>query len=135
METFRIVTNVIMWVLTIALLVMLYILRKRVKECKEVEALYREGEAMYKEHNEYIQSLVKGWKRNCKTEFATYKFTESDFIKFGDNHLGMEKEARQRIACALGRRIIKDLGATEIVEDGKLIGYRIDVEVRRGKEN
>ena len=43
----------------------------------------------------------------------------------------MEKEAKQRMACALGRRIVKELGATEIVEDGVLAGFRIDIEAKK----
>lgn len=131
METFRIVTLIIQWVLIIIMWVMIFILRRRVKECKKAEVFYKDGEAMYRELNEYLQSNAKDWKRGCISPFATYKFTESDFNKFGNNHQGMEKEAKQRMACALGRRIVKDLGATEIVEDGKLLGYRIDVEVRK----
>lgn len=134
METFRIVTLIIQYVLLIIMFVMIFILRKRVKEYNEAESFYKEGLAMYKEQKEYLESLVREWMRQHKTLFATYKFTESDFNKFGNNHQGMEKEAKQRMACALGRRIIKDLGATEIVEDGVLAGYRIDVEIRKAQE-
>ena len=63
--------------------------------------------------------------------YSTYRFTDSDFNKFGNNLQGMQKEARQRMACALGRKIIKELKADEIIENGVLVGYKIDVEARK----
>ena len=69
--------------------------------------------------------------RSLHQFFSTYKFTESDFNKFGNNLIGMQKEAKQRLACALGRRIIRDLGAEEIIENGVLVGYKVCVEVRK----
>lgn len=73
-------------------------------------------------------------KRSTKHLWATYKFSESDFNKFGPDHRAMEREARQRMACALGRRIVKELGATEVIEKGVLIGYKIEVDVRKREQ-
>lgn len=43
----------------------------------------------------------------------------------------MMKNAKQVIACALGRRILRDLGADEIIDNGALQGYSITIEVRK----
>ena len=77
------------------------------------------------------QNALADLKCSTKHLWATYKFSESDFNKFGPDHRAMEREARQRMACALGRRIVKELGATELIEKGVLIGYKIEVDVRK----
>lgn len=77
------------------------------------------------------QNALADLKCSTKHLWATYKFSESDFNKFGPDHRAMEREARQRMACALGRRIVKELGATELIENGVLIGYKIEVDVRK----
>lgn len=80
------------------------------------------------------QNALAELKCSTKHIWATYKFSESDFNKFGPDHRAMEREARQRMACALGRRIVKELGATELIEKGVLIGYKIEVDVRKCKQ-
>lgn len=80
------------------------------------------------------QNALADLKCSTKHLWATYKFSESDFNKFGPDHRAMEREARQRMACALGRRIVKELGATELIEKGVLIGYKIEVDVRKCKQ-
>jgi hypothetical protein len=58
---------------------------------------------------------------------AYYTLTPSDFNKFGNNHKGMEAEAKRRLAGFLARQIIKSIGATEVVQEGKLSGYKIEL--------
>ena len=65
---------------------------------------------------------------------ANYTITESDINKYGNDHQGMEKNAKLRMAGHLGRQIIKHLGADEIIEDGILIGYKIRVEARKARD-
>ena len=77
------------------------------------------------------QNALADLKCSTKHLWATYKFSESDFNKFGPDHRAMEREARQRMACALGRRIVKELGATELIYKGVLIGYKIEVDVKK----
>ena len=80
------------------------------------------------------QNALADLKCSTKHLWATYNFSDSDFYKFGPDHRAMEREARQRMACALGRRIVKELGATELIEKGVLIGYKIEVDVRKRKQ-
>ena len=94
--------------------------RAREKKAKDAEISY--------------QNALADLKCSTKHLWATYKFSESDFNKFGPDHRAMEREARQRMACALGRRIVKELGATELIEKGVLIGYKIEVDVRKRKQ-
>ena len=85
---------------------------------------------------ERLNTIIEVYQQELKDQRgipfrSSYRFTESDFRRHGNNQLGMEKEAKQRMACALGRRIVKFLDADEIVEDGKLSGFKIQVFVRK----
>lgn len=97
---------------------------RTMKSAREQEKKAKDAEISY-------QNALADLKCSTKHIWATYKFSESDFNKFGPDHRAMEREARQRMACALGRRIVKELGATELIEKGVLIGYKIEVDVRK----
>ncbi len=60
--------------------------------------------------------------------FATYRFSDTDLQK---GKRAMESEAISRMGANIGRRIIQKLGATEIVENGLLVGYSVEVDVRK----
>ena len=60
-----------------------------------------------------------------------YTITDSDTIKFGKNIIGMQKEAQRRMAGFLGRAIVRQFGANEITEGGRLVGYSIEVKATR----
>lgn len=100
---------------------------RTMKSAREREKKAKDAEISY-------QNALADLKCSTKHLWATYKFSESDFNKFGPDHRAMEREARQRMACALGRRIVKELGATELIEKGVLIGYKIEVDVRKCKQ-
>ena len=84
-----------------------------------------------REMRERLDKEVDAWLGSAKSISAIYHITESDMAKFGKNNLAMEREAKHRLAGYLGRRILKELGAEEVVEDGLLVAYRIEIQARR----
>lgn len=67
--------------------------------------------------------------------FATYTFSDHDFQRYGNDKQGMQKNAVRVMSEAIGRKIVRHFKPDEIVEDGVLVGYRIEVEARKATDN
>ena len=127
----ELITYIVLWAATITCLAGIFLLARRRKEYELAAKNAEESKHLYDNLKNALEVSAHEWRQSIKYCHASYRFTESDISKFGNNHQGMEKEAKQRMACALGRRIVKELGATEIIEDGVLAGFRIDIEAKK----
>lgn len=66
-----------------------------------------------------------------KTYVVTYRFSDSDYLK---DEKKMVYDAKTRLLSVLVRKIGKDIAPEEIVEDGRFVGYRYELEVTRQKK-
>lgn len=105
--------------------------RKRLEELEKAnnEAARAVLDAM--DELESARNTIREWQRSVHTHRARYTFSDHDLQRYGNDKQGMMKNAKQVIACALGRRILRDLGADEIIDNGALQGYSITIEVRK----
>ena len=93
------------------------ILRQKEKGLEDVkEELKRHAEKLIEKHE------------NTKKVWCTYRFSESDYVKPRGK---MVQDAKERVAGYIGRRVVKEVGLEEMVEGGALVGYRIEIEVRK----
>lgn len=60
----------------------------------------------------------------------TYTLTESDLIKH-KQQTARKKDATERMACSLGYKILKRFPPHEIINDGVVVGYHVEIDARR----
>lgn len=97
------------------------------KKEQELQSIRREAAAALDEGIRQLQS-AKDAMGEARKVWCTYRFSESDFTKTQSK---MIRDAKERVAGNIGRRIVKEVGLEEIVEDGVLVGYNIEVEIQR----
>ena len=59
-----------------------------------------------------------------------YTLTESDLVKHRQL-TARKKEATQRMAASLGYRILRRFPPHDIIENGVIIGYHVEIDARR----
>lgn len=84
-------------------------------------------EKIREELKEHTEALI-GQKEGARKVWCVYRFSESDYNK---PEAKMLRDARDRITATIGRRVVKEVGFEEIVEGGVLVGYKIEIEVKK----
>lgn len=99
-------------------------LKERLEVCEKIGADYR---------NKLMDMYAE--KQSAGRFHSAYTFSDHDFQRYGNDRQGMQKNAIRVMSEALGRRIVRNLKAEEVIEDGVLVGYRIAVEARKVTDN
>ena len=97
--------------------------RKKLKE--EIERL----QAVADYFSDEVRRL-QGELDRCRLVSVTYTLTESDLIKHKQQS-ARKKAAVERMARVAGYKITKLFPPEEIVEGGVVVGYRLDVDVKK----
>ena len=99
-------------------------LKERLEVCEKIGVDYR---------NKLMDMYAE--RQRSETFSVAYTLSDHDFQRYGNDRQGMQKNAIRVMSEALGRRIVRNLKAEEVIEDGVLVGYRIEVEARKVTEN
>lgn len=75
--------------------------------------------------------LLEIRQRETKKVLCTYRFSESDYVKPRGK---MVQDAKDRVAGYIGRRIVKEVGLEEMIEGGAMVGYKIEIDVRKPQQ-
>ena len=99
-------------------------MKERLEICEKIGADYR---------NKLMDMYAE--KQSAGRFHSAYTFSDHDFERYGNDKQGMQKNALRMMSEAIGRRIVRYLKPEEVIEDGVLVGYRIDVEARKVTDN
>lgn len=72
----------------------------------------------------------EGALRNTAHFSLTYTLTESDLIKH-KQQTARKKDATERMARSLGYKILNRFPPHEIINDGVVVGYHVEIDARR----
>lgn len=99
-------------------------MKERLEVCEKIGADYR---------NKLMDMYAE--KQSAGRFHSAYTFSDHDFERYGNDKQGMQKNALRMMSEAIGRRIVRYLKPEEVIEDGVLVGYRIEVEARKVTDN
>lgn len=83
------------------------------------------------ELKQHTEALIEK-QETAQKVWCFYRFSESDYNKPESKML---RDAKERVTASIGRRIVKNVGIDEIVENGTLIGYKVEIEVKKAPSN
>lgn len=102
--------------------------RKKLKaEIKRLRELLQLSEKARAENYELLISYYNQLQEE-KSFSAYYRLTDSDFNKKGKV---MKNDVFLRMAHYLGRKICNEVGIEEVVEDGVVVAYKIELKARK----
>lgn len=104
--------------------------RKLKAEIADLKQRLSACEVFSKEYRDKMLDLYAE-RQDLEKFHATYTFSDHDFQRYGNDKQGMKKNALRMMSEALGRRIARNLKPDEVVEDGIIVGYKIEVEARK----
>lgn len=99
-------------------------MKERLEVCEKIGADYR---------NKLMDMYAE--KQSAGRFHSAYTFSDHDFERYGNDKQGMQKNAIRMMSEAIGRRIVRYLKPEEVIEDGVLVGYKIEVEARKVTDN
>lgn len=117
------ILNLAIFVLLLGSLVLLFFRCRRLEErlSRAVQYAYNATDEAERAKNE--------WSKGVRTIHLTYTLTESDFVNF-KQQTARARHAKARMVSSLAHKVGQMLDPEEVVKDGVVVGYSVDVAVR-----